>query len=44
MLNIVTELMEAGLETRLSQNLAVRPGSTFWKLVNNMKTKLSTFV
>ena len=26
-----------------SQNLAKRPGSKFWELANNMKTKLSTF-
>ena len=44
MVNIVTELLERGLESRhrkrpFSQNLAVRPGLKFWELVYNIKTK-----
>ena len=42
MLNIVTKLLEGGLERPFSQNLAVRPGLKFWELVSNMKTKRST--
>ena len=47
--NIANELLEEGLETihfkgLFLKNLAgVRPGLKFWELVNNMRTKPSTF-
>ena len=47
MLNIVNVRLEGGLETihfkGFSLNLAVRLGLKFWELVNNMRTKPSTF-
>ena len=48
MLNIVNELLEGGLETinfkcLFLKNQAVRPVLKFWELVNNMRTKPSTF-